>query len=52
MFSPGQNVTVNFSGEFNAGQVWGFKEITGQYVVNVPALNRCLVVNPSNLTVR
>ena len=52
MFSPGQNVTINIAGEFNPGQVWGFKELTGQYVVNVPALNRCLVVSASNLTVR
>lgn len=51
MFSPGQNVTYSTDSESFPGQVWGIR-ISGQYIVNVPELGRCVVANDDSLTGR
>lgn len=50
-FSPGQNVVYSTDSESFPGQVWGIR-VSGQYIVNVPELNKCVVANDWSLVGR
>ena len=51
MFSPGQDVVFSTDSESFPGQVWGVR-VSGQYIVNVPELNKCVVANSESLSGR